>query len=123
MILEPPRSASADTLFPYTTLFLSPEDLDPCRDQPFAERGMDPGRVLGDLAQLFGAAGIVTGILRVVGLVEDQIGRVRERSEEHTSELQSLISISYAVFCWTKKNNVRHTDSHYLSHIASPNYS
>src|SRR3546814_4276425 len=95
MIRRPPRSTRTDTLFPYTTLFRSlrehgPEVLDPHRlvalerrvevrhhaDQPAAARsvGLQCGR-----------------------------GGLFVRSEEHTSELQSLMRISYAVFCLKKK--------------------
>src|SRR3546814_5474478 len=70
MIRRPPRSTRTDTLFPYTTLFRS------ARIHPGDE----------------GAAGC--GIL-----VTERDSRGRERSEEHTSELQSLMRISYAVLC------------------------
>src|SRR3546814_14321726 len=74
MIRRPPRSTRTDTLFPYTTLF----------------RSGDPGR------------------LRAVILARkrrdlDHIVIIAWRSEEHTSELQSLMRISYAVFCLKKK--------------------
>src|SRR3546814_5682915 len=49
------------------------------------------------------------GTLRAAGLGEFRHG---ERSEEHTSELQSLMRISYAVFCWNKQNNNRYTKPH-----------
>src|SRR3546814_15637575 len=73
MIRRPPRSTRTDTLFPYTTLFRS-----------FAEETQKP-----DVHNLsLGAARTV---------------RRLDRSEEHTSELQSLMRISYAVFCLKKK--------------------
>src|SRR3546814_1503830 len=75
MIRRPPRSTRTDTLFPYTTLFRSSRELCP--------RCEDTGR--GRLFARLGAA------RRPVPLVD--------RSEEHTSELQSLMRISYAVFC------------------------
>src|SRR3546814_5157697 len=77
MIRRPPRSTLTDTLFPYTTLFRSQ-----CRDR---RRKMDAARQ---------------------GRRRDQRaapGRYEDRSEEHTSELQSLMRISYAVFCLKKK--------------------
>src|SRR3546814_8605035 len=86
MIRLPPRSTRTDTLFPYTTLFRSGID-------PFAAR----------LDQILGAAGDDQIALRVDAR---QIARVEPavlRSEEHTSELQSLMRISYAVFCLKKK--------------------
>src|SRR3546814_14678217 len=85
MIRRPPRSTRTDTLFPYTTLFRSVAGGVLCRkDGKFgtrsrADRG-DPALQLK------------------IG-----IGVELERSEEHTSELQSLMRISYAVFCLKKK--------------------
>src|SRR3546814_1743369 len=83
MIRRPPRSTRTDTLFPYTTLFRS-------------------GRVAAAAAQYSGL---------VAGKVDDRGGRLRAgagidngSSEEHTSELQSLMRTSYADFCLKKKN-------------------
>src|SRR3546814_8720415 len=96
MIRPPPRSTRTDTLFPYTTLFRS----------EFARRmlGRDEGRVIGmiraDLSELE---------RRRVRVERDQ----RLRSEEHTSELQSLMRISYAVFCLKKKK----LQKNYIHHI------
>src|SRR3546814_4367283 len=84
MTRRPPRSTRTDTLFPYTTLFRS------------AGLGFDPDLNLpraGQLAQRLAAAGIDLGSVTDIVL----------RSEEHTSELQSLMRISYAVFCLKKK--------------------
>src|SRR3546814_15750805 len=78
MIRPPPRSTRTDPLFPYTTLFRS-------RRRRALPRG--PGRHAG----VSGGAGTTM--------------RRRRRSEEHTSELQSLMRISYAVFCLKKKLN------------------
>src|SRR3546814_9350163 len=84
MILRPPRSTRTDTLFPYTTLF----------------RSNDPVR-LARLRQSPGARGRARSDSRSCRL---RGGVAREkRSEEHTSELQSLMSNSYAVFCLKKK--------------------
>src|SRR3546814_4483414 len=80
MIRRPPRSTRTDTLFPYTTLFRSPRSDRPCYDSIF----------FASLIQLCTAA----RLLRI---------RSSSRSEEHTSELQSLMRISYAVFCLKKK--------------------
>src|SRR3546814_3552122 len=77
---RPPRSTRTDTLFPYTTLFRSAHlghDLEQALIGGFLESG-DAG-IEGELAE--------------------------QRSEEHTSELQSLMRISYAVFCLKKKKN------------------
>src|SRR3546814_2228921 len=87
MIRRPPRSTRTDTLFPYTTLFRSRPR--PPRGRALARhRVRAPEREAPDL-----------GPTRARGAVE----RDRRRSEEHTSELQSLMRISYAVFCLQKK--------------------
>src|SRR3546814_9749044 len=101
MIRRPPRSTRTDTLFPYTTLFRSDAD----RAFIGAHRG-DHNRLgvavqLGSL-RLLGTfledpAQIPASVTRFAG---DQLAI---RSEEHTSELQSLMRISYAVFCLKKK--------------------
>src|SRR3546814_11120264 len=75
MIRRPPRSTRTDTLFPYTTLFRSPR----CHSRQGAARPA------------------ATAWRRDAGPLPQQ------RSEEHTSELQSLMRISYAVFCLKKK--------------------
>src|SRR3546814_9750227 len=97
MIRRPPRSTRTDTLFPYTTLFRSV--VEPHRpvaadmDRP-VELAVDPDR-----PRRFGMGqGRSDG--RQVAL---QLIACRNRSEEHTSELQSLMRISYAVFCLKKK--------------------
>src|SRR3546814_3275736 len=101
MIRRPPRSTHPYTLFPYTTLFRSDllhrADRDPRADA----RGRRPGEE--NLAQVAAAAGQRrrTDQPRSLALVRRR-GRQR-RSEEHTSELQSLMRISYAVFCLKKK--------------------
>src|SRR3546814_17198630 len=79
MILRPPRSTRTYTLFPYTTLFRSQ------RRQLPAHQERIP--VQAEIAR-YAAAGT---------------DAAAHRSEEHTSELQSLMRISYAVFCLTKK--------------------
>src|SRR3546814_19793475 len=89
MIRRPPRSTRTDTLFPYTTLFRSPRTR--------ALRGVRRGGRAGP--RLFGDHPDVAGIILVPAKAETAIGR----SEEHTSELQSLMRISYAVFCLKKK--------------------
>src|SRR3546814_4672283 len=90
MIRRPPRSTRTDTLFPYTTLFRSPREP--------AAVGLD-------------ARPLDRGPLAPVE--HPVMDRRRIRSEEHTSELQSLMRISYAVFCLKKKNiilqHLRHT--------------
>src|SRR3546814_2031383 len=96
MIRRPPRSTRTDTLFPDTTLFRSPEII---------ALGDVGARVRRDLAQrghrLADAGG---GALRFRQIRFRHAGKGR-RSEEHTSELQSLMRISYAVFCLKKKKS------------------
>src|SRR3546814_5356673 len=88
MIRRPPRSTRTDTLFPYTTLFRS--DLRP--QQPRRRPALHHRRYLADRPVEAGRA-------------ELRAARAADRrSEEHTSELQSLMRISYAVFCLKKKN-------------------
>src|SRR3546814_7430386 len=90
MIRRPPRSTRTDTLFPYTTLFrsaLSEEDL------AASETVRALLQRVGTAAERPAAETAATGDLDWF-----------ERSEEHTSELQSLMRISYAVFCLKKKN-------------------
>src|SRR3546814_10512953 len=91
MIRRPPRSTRTDTLFPYTTLFRS--------NQKDAS-----GRSIGQALEALGYHRIDRagrGYFQ-----DDQVNPIRRgwlRSEEHTSELQSLMRISYAVFCLKKK--------------------
>src|SRR3546814_1352793 len=115
MIRRPPRSTRTDTLFPYTTLFRSHHRRarlyrHPARDQPDA-RAVDPqpgGRIgavepVGSVPQglLMRRAAFLLPLLILAACKE-------ERSEEHTSELQSLMRISYAVFCLKKKRQKIH---------------
>src|SRR3546814_5659731 len=94
MIRRPPRSTRTDTLFPYTTLFRSIFTAGFYSD------------LLGGLARI-NADGEVSRVPKglPILLVSGELDPVGEksRSEEHTSELQSLLRISYAVFCLKKK--------------------
>src|SRR3546814_5021259 len=92
MIRRPPRSTRTDTLFPYTTLF---------RSALFerVERSAEVD-VIGKPAEYERGDRLDSRGLRL----GDAVGR----SEEHTSELQSLMRISYAVFCLKKKNKKQH---------------
>src|SRR3546814_5333865 len=106
MIRRPPRSTRTDTLFPYTTRFRSapaPAGLCPTCETPYradANFCFNCGtKLTADEAPLDGAA--PEGAPAPPG--EDG-----ERSEEHTSELQSLMRISYAVFCLKKTRNTLH---------------
>src|SRR3546814_3133737 len=109
MIRRPPRSTRTDTLFPYTTLFRS--------------------------ALAIGHQLVISGLInhrtyvsfRFSGIAHDQRlhGALKHfqrpfrnlRSEEHTSELQSLMRISYAVFCLKKKKEIRKCDSYTLQKL------
>src|SRR3546814_6670265 len=99
MIRRPPRSTRTDTLFPYTTLFRS-----------LLRRHRAHHRHIDGLAVLRAGAGDVDLAVRDVllrpGALAAALGKLGRdiRSEEHTSELQSLMRISYAVFCLKKKN-------------------
>src|SRR3546814_10116183 len=99
MIRRPPRSTRTDTLFPYTTRFRSPA---PGRCKDFGT-GMTLPRVSRLLKAAFLAAQLAA--LAACGTTQppEMAERPAERSEEHTSELQSLMRISYAVFCLKKK--------------------
>src|SRR3546814_2855843 len=113
MIRRPPRSTRTDTLFPYTTLFRSrlghpaAEERVPglCGQRTRRQAGGD-GRAVA-LPQPYqpvpAAAEPVRAARRVTG-----------RSEEHTSELQSLMRISYAVFCLKKKNTTQDVSDSYI---------
>src|SRR3546814_3848818 len=102
MIRRPPRSTRTDTLFPYTTLFRSPPP------QPRALRGRHTtqaghaGRLLRRHVDRTRPAGGPCDRGRAACRDEPFPGD-KPRSEEHTSELQSLMRISYAVFCLKKK--------------------
>src|SRR3546814_6973265 len=106
MIRRPPRSTRTDTRFPYTTLFRS------CSPSL-------PGSLWGPPAAPGAAAALRSfGSLRSSSLPFRQ--PLGSRSEEHTSELQSLMRISYAVFCLKKKNYTKiiclthHDNTHYM---------
>src|SRR3546814_1815568 len=95
MIRRPPRSTRTDTLFPYTTLFRSEtcrRRRDARQDHHDQARGQEQLRALGARS------------LR-------EKPKACPRSEEHTSELQSLMRISYAVFCLKKKKTNRNKNT------------
>src|SRR3546814_7286590 len=117
MIRRPPRSTRTDTLFPYTTLFRSDTE---CHQRV--------GHLVGHFLFRFqplqcGDHALTVGQLRAGGVgiilaasrkpVDDGAGR----SEEHTSELQSLMRISYAVFCLKKKKKTTRIYVNSIQHI------
>src|SRR3546814_4537274 len=96
MIRRPPISTRTDTLFPYTTLFRSHERRGRIANGPSSHAPLRSEAPLGA-----GVQGKPAGDARPVHAAD------RLRSEEHTSELQSLMRISYAVFCLKKKNKTQ----------------
>src|SRR3546814_4172549 len=90
MIRRPPRSTRTDTLFPYTTLFRSRFAMSCCIRDGLAYPGSGNYIVITMEGQA----------------VKAELIRIGNRSEEHTSELQSLMRISYAVFCLKKKKQL-----------------
>src|SRR3546814_6995115 len=101
MIRRPPRSTRTDTLFPYTTLFRSLEQEPPDPADPILklDNVILAPHALCWTDQCFAGNGAAD-----IRAVLD----VMQRSEEHTSELQSLMRISYAVFCLKKKKTTTH---------------
>src|SRR3546814_7310457 len=112
MIRRPPRSTRTDTLFPYTTLFRS------CADRRGADGGARATAGAGPLQRQTPSSGrtvdpvLASGRWRLDAAVHVVLSgrphvnaRGPLRSEEHTSELQSLMRISYAVFCLKKKTS------------------
>src|SRR3546814_1744695 len=106
MIRRPPRSTRTDTLFPYTTLFRS---IVIAISHAKQQVDLLPiGNGCECLAQIiFGRGRVALGQLccrlHEVRIDTEELCEPFERSEEHTSELQSLMRISYAVFCLKKK--------------------
>src|SRR3546814_6032258 len=110
MIRRPPRSTRTDTPFPYTTLFRSAR----ARSSPgIVRRKPDDGRAAAIAATAPSLPAAVCSV-RDIQVVYDKnlTYNVSSRSEEHTSELQSLMRISYAVFCLKKKINTNYNTIH-----------
>src|SRR3546814_6792338 len=114
MIRRPPRSTRTDTLFPYTTLFRSVggDPVDSRSDHqelPGEARRASHGRFLPrcPVLPLPRRRPVCRAASRARG----------RRSEEHTSELQSLMRISYAVFCLKKKKTTKKTKNNTLKNI------
>src|SRR3546814_7444508 len=94
MIRRPPRSTRTDTLVPYTTLF---------RSTASADLRLNIAELSASLQSSTTQRDDLSRRLAVVTQERDQLAS--SRSEEHTSELQSLMRISYAVFCLKKKKH------------------
>src|SRR3546814_4509886 len=102
MIRRPPRSTRTDTLFPYTTLFRSADGIGPHLLDPVAHGGQPLQHGIGEAPfRLHGDGGARPVEIRIG--IQREARRLYGRSEEHTSELQSLMRNSYAVFCLKKK--------------------
>src|SRR3546814_7825598 len=104
MSRRPPRSTRTDTLVPYTTLFRSrcpAPTASPCCATPTAtvpRRSARPSSKASTHPSAWPPIDVLTGF-------------INDRSEEHTSELQSLMRISYAVFCLKKKKSTKTTNN------------
>src|SRR3546814_1024422 len=114
MIRRPPRSTRTDTLFPYTTLFRSPRSSFSLHSQSGIKRGVRPRPVVGqgtgagtrhDSTDVVALGSHPRKTRALHGNGSHIASLLGIRSEEHTSELQSLMRISYAVFCLKKKKN------------------
>src|SRR3546814_2101729 len=122
MIRRPPRATRTDTLFPYTTLVRSR-----CKHAHIvgacAVKSLRGGcKSAKDVSaadhhaelmpRLLGSADFTGDAVNRFGINSELTGAHQDRSEEHTSELQSLMRISYAVFCLKKKKNKNNKRTH-----------
>src|SRR3546814_4206952 len=96
MIRRPPRSTRTDTLFPYTTLFRSPDWVRVTQTE-----------AIDFLTRIAAEAAPIPIVLYNPPHAKRVFQPEEYRSEEHTSELQSLMRISYAVFCLKKKKKIK----------------
>src|SRR3546814_8863049 len=117
MIRRPPRSTRTDTLFPYTTLFRSGGGEGVDAPRPRAHRRRNGGRTVSGNDALARAALPAEAVQwfnleRSGDMTVDAELRFLERSEEPTSELQSLMRTWYAVFCLEKQHPTHPTKAH-----------
>src|SRR3546814_2053109 len=110
MIRRPPRSTRTDTLFPYTTLFRSGCD----SRHPLHPSGTQPPHGSFSRPQETNTGEYMREISFSMRAFAAASALFLARSEEHTSELQSLMRISYAVFCLKKKKTQQITQSYQL---------
>src|SRR3546814_7459607 len=114
MIRRPPRITRTDTLFPCTTLFRS-EARSPKKPSYVHLSRSATARQCDQKPGVINRSGILTFLAdRTPSMLQIPSTDIRQvkRSEEHTSELQSLMRNSYAVFCLKKKNNIARTINH-----------
>src|SRR3546814_4648641 len=119
MVRRPPRSTRTDTLFPYTTLFRS--SLAAAATEFTATGiGLVATAISANVATMTAAESamsLVDGAIDVISEARASLGGLVsrfERSEEHTSELQSLMRISYAVFCLQKIRRSTHVTNYVI---------
>src|SRR3546814_8078022 len=106
MIRRPPRSTRTDTRFPYTTLFRSAKANSTAKVDDTGDTYVNAAIAGSDLILTGGGNDVVSGGALATGDgASAEATNQATRSEEHTSELQSLMRISYAVFCLKKKKN------------------
>src|SRR3546814_10361720 len=124
MIRRPPRSTRTDTLFPYTTLFRSEAGQRGHRDRriaqiEFGQQRAPDRRAVGDAVdeEFRGHMPSPVTPAKAGAAIEvaQRCQRPVKRSEEHTSELQSLMRISFAFFCWKKQTQNTHTTNYHDS--------
>src|SRR3546814_8653979 len=121
MIRRPPRSTRTDTLFPYTTLFRSLRLQQNHKSRSIEERHDQPEHAVHRITREYRqrTAGDHQRGKQIKG---QDMNHFKIRSEEHTSELQSLMRISYAVFCLKKKKKHKNNYDQYL-HVNSTRHS
>src|SRR3546814_4707218 len=120
MIRRPPISTRTDTLFPYTTLFRSGSSDISTYGQAMQDPLAFEAVAARDVHMQVQMKERLMDVSAPIRIGDQRIGGVRigySRSEEHTSELQSLMRISYAVFCLHKKKH----DTAYTHHIHTVN--
>src|SRR3546814_5526920 len=111
MIRRPPISTRTDTLFPYTTLFRSGITITR-QTHITTDLEIDSVAVLDLIMEIEDEYGVSfpMNLISEIRTVGNLVEAIHKRSEEHTSELQSLMRISYAVFCLKKKKQ-QHTNT------------
>src|SRR3546814_8243795 len=115
MIRRPPRATRTDTLCPYTTLFRAQGRGDGRHRRRSLQGYGRPGRQPDDQDHQHRRAAAARGTRR------RRLRFLSLKSEEHTSELQSLMRISYAVFCLKKKKKLTHSQTKYMISLKQHN--